>query len=207
MRQPPRAETGHHLGQCRRAGQYVACIQEPRHLRCIRRVARQIAHELVVQGQSVLGGARGLHLDLHPRHVDAGRALPPTALARHAELERLGHLVRRERVGAKLSGDREPQRVGAPARDILLVAGDAIARAHHAAGNLPAGAVVVAHLDRALEAAGGARIGRPVERGLDFDRAIVGRIAKQAAIVLLLEASVGAEPHPLLENAVADCKI
>ncbi len=38
-----------------------------------------------------------------------------------------------------------------------------IARAHHAALQRAAGAVVVAHLDRALESAAGARIGRPVE--------------------------------------------
>ena len=39
-----------------------------------------------------------------------------------------------ERIRPELAGDREPQRVGAAARDVALVAGDAIARAHHAAG-------------------------------------------------------------------------
>ena len=57
------------------------------------------------------------------------------------------------------------KRIGAAARDVALVAGDAIARAHDAAADLAAGAVVVAHLDRALETAAGAGIGRPVERG------------------------------------------
>ena len=111
----------------------------------------------------MLRGARRLHLDLHARHVDAGRAFAPAGLAGDAELQRLRHLVGGERVRPELAGDREPQRVGAAARHVALVAGDAIARAHHAAGELAAGAVVVAHLDRALETAAGARIGRPVE--------------------------------------------
>ena len=87
--------------------------------------------------------------------------------------------------GPELAGDRQPQRIGAAARDVLLVAGGAIGRAHHAAFELAAGAVVVAHLDRALEAAAGAGIGRPVERGLQLRDAIVRRIAKQRAIVHL----------------------
>ncbi len=85
------------------------------------------------------------------------------ALQDDAQLQRLGHLVRGQRIGAKLAGDGEAQRIGAAARDVALVAGDAIARAHHAAGQRAAGAVVVAHLDRALETAAAARIGRPVE--------------------------------------------
>ena len=39
----------------------------------------------------------------------------------------------RQRVRAELAGHREPQRVGAAAGDIALVARDAVARAHDAA--------------------------------------------------------------------------
>src|SRR6202042_3988049 len=46
-----------------------------------------------------------------------------------------------------------------------------------------AGAILVANLDRALEAAAGARISGPVERRLQLGDAIVRRIAKQRAIV------------------------
>src|SRR3954470_9480193 len=99
-------------------------------------------------------------LDLHLGHVDAGRALAPAALARDAEVERRLHLMRGEGVGAELAGDREPERIGAPAREVLLVERRAVGRAHGAAGELAAGAVVVAHLDGATEPAPF----RPVER-------------------------------------------
>ena len=131
----------------------------------------------------MLRGARGLHLDLHARHVDAGRAFAPAALARDAELHRLGHLVGGERVRPELPGDRKPQRIGAPARDVALLARHAIGRAHHAAVGFAAGAVVVAHLDRALETAARARIGRPVERGLHLLRAILRPVAELAAVI------------------------
>ena len=85
--------------------------------------------------------------------------------------------------GAKLAGDREPQRIGAASRHILLVARRAVGRAHHAALELAAGAVVVAHLDRALKAAAGAGISRPVEFCLELGDAIVGLEAEQRAIV------------------------
>src|SRR5690348_9539701 len=64
-----------------------------------------------------------------------------------------------------------------------LVAGRAVRRAHHAALELAAGSVVVAHLDRALEAAAGPRIAGPVEHGFQLARAIIRRIAEQRAIV------------------------
>src|SRR5262245_56231035 len=108
-------------------------------------------------------GTRGLYLDLHARHVDAGRALAAAGLARDAELQRLGHLLGGERVRSELPGDRKSQRVGAPARDVALLARDAIRGAHHATVDLAAGAVVVAHLDRALKTAAGAGPSGPVE--------------------------------------------
>ena len=104
-------------------------------------------------------------------------------LAGDAEFQRVHHFIRGQRVRPELAGNRQPQRVGAASRNVLLVAGRAVGRAHHAALELPAGAVVVAHLDRALKAAAGAGIGRPVERGLQFADAIVRPITKQRTVV------------------------
>ena len=136
-----------------------------------------------MQRETSLCGACGLHLDLHARHVDAGRAFAAAGLARDAERHRLGHLVRSQRVRAELSRDREPQRIGAAARDVALVAGDAVARAHDAAVEFAAGAVVVAHLDGALETAAGAGPGRPVETRPYVLAAIARLEAEQRAVV------------------------
>ena len=62
-------------------------------------------------------------------------------------------------------------------------AGGAIGWTHHAALEFAAGAIVVAHLDRALKAAAGSGISRPVEHGLQPGDAIAGRKAKQRTIV------------------------
>src|SRR5262249_20796956 len=64
-----------------------------------------------------------------------------------------------------------------------LVTGDAIARAHDAACEYAAGAVVVAHLDRALKTSAGAGIGGPVEMRASVLGAIGRGIAEEAAIV------------------------
>jgi hypothetical protein len=95
-------------------------------------------------------------LDLHPRHVDAGRAVALAALAADAQVQRLLHRVARSgsHVAPELARERQAQRVGAAARQVLLVARDAKARAHRAGVELAAVAVVVAHLDRLGEAAG-----------------------------------------------------
>jgi len=144
---------------------------------------RQEADQSVVQREAMLGRARRQHFDLHARHVDAGRAFAPAGLTGDAQLERLGHLVGGERVGPELAAEREPQCIGAPARDVALVARHPIRWAHGAARQFPAGAVVVAHLDRALEPIAGAGIGRPVEMGRDGFAVIAGRVAQQAAVV------------------------
>ncbi len=77
----------------------------------------------------------------------------PAALAAHAQVERVADRLRRSAVRSELSRQREPQRVRAPARQMLLVARDAKARAHRAGVELAAVAVVVAHLDGLGEAA------------------------------------------------------
>src|SRR5262249_28515880 len=86
-------------------------------------------------------------------------------------------------VRPELAGHREPERVRAPAGDVALLMGKAIARAHDAARFLATGAVVVAHLDRALETAAGTGIGRPIERCAQPLAPIAGRIAEQRAVV------------------------
>src|SRR6516164_3638649 len=141
-----------------------------------------------MQRKAALRHARCLHLDLHARHVDAGRAFAPASFAGDAKLHGLDHLVRAQRVASELAGDGEAQRIGAPARDVALVAGHAIARAHDATGEHATGAVVVAHFDRALKTAAGARIGRPVELRADVLAAIVRPVAEDAAIVELRRA-------------------
>ncbi len=122
----------------------------------------------------------GEELDLHARHVHAGRALALAPLARDAQVERFAHrLVARFR-SAELVGERQAQRVGAPAREIALRSRRAIARAHGPGVELAAMAVVVAHLHRAGQAAPGA----PVEGGGGRCGAIVRPVAEERTVVL-----------------------
>src|SRR5262249_35364812 len=183
-----RGEAGWGLRPRPQARFVVAQVGEPRPLGRERRVARQVADEPVAQREPALGNARRLHLDLHARHVDAGRALAPAGFAGDAEPQCLRHLRRGQRVGAELAGDGETQRIGAAAGDVALVARDAVARAHHAAGERAAGAIVVAHLDRALESAPGAGIGGPVEMRGDILGPVVRAVAERAAVVELRRA-------------------
>src|SRR5262249_49316427 len=180
---PPRAQARVALRPLPQARRVVAQVGEPRPFGRERRVAREISDHAVVQRQAALRHARRLHLDLHARHGDAGWAFAPASLAGDAKLHGVRHLVRGQRVGPKLTGDGEAQRVGAPAREVALIAGDAIAWAHDAARGRTTSAVVVAHLDRALETAAGAGIGGPVEMRADVLAAIVRPIAEDAAIV------------------------
>src|SRR6266508_2798644 len=180
---PPAAEAQISLRPLPQARRVVAHVGELGPLGRERRVARQVSDQAVVQRKAAFRHARRLHLDLHARHVDAGRAFAPARLAGDAELQGLRHVIRGQRVRSELTGDGEAQRVGAPARDVALVAGDAIARAHHTARQRAARAVVVAHLDRALETITDAGIGGPVEGGADILGAIVRTVAQQPAIV------------------------
>ena len=148
-----------------------------------RRVPRQVPDQPLAQREPTLGQPRRLRLDLHTRDVDAGRAFAPARLAGNAKLQGLRHLIGSERVRPELTCDGKPQGVGAPARDVALVAGDAIAGAHDAAGKRAARAVVVAHLDRALETAAGAGIGGPVEVRADLLRPVVRPVAEEGPIV------------------------
>src|SRR5262245_3161845 len=137
----------------------------------------------MTQSEAASGHALPLRLYLHARHPDACPTFAPARLARDAQLQRLRHLVRSERVRPELARDGKAQRVRTPARDVALIARDAIARAHDTAGKHAARAVVVAHLDRALETVAGAGIGGPVEMRAHLLRPIVGGVAEEGAIV------------------------
>ena len=144
------------------------------------RVMRQGGHQPVAERQAAPGLVLVQELDLHPRHVHPGRAFAPAALAADAELHGAGHVVGGERIGPKLAGEREPQRVGAPARQVPLPPGRPEGGAHHAGVGLAAGAVVVAHLRRAEEAA---RPVGPVERRGERSRGVARPEAEERAVV------------------------
>ena len=102
----------------------------------------------------------------------------------------------------ELARERQAQRVRAAAGQVLLVARDAIARAHRAGVELAAVAVVVAHLDRLGQAAArvaaaarrGGRLGerivlhvprRPVEHRLQRNRPVARRDSGTGSVVHL----------------------
>ncbi len=162
----------------------VAQIGQRREWRDQLRVARQFGDQPVAPRQAVAVEARRQHLDLHLRHVDAGRAFAPARLAGNAQRHRIGDRVGRHRIGAELAGERQAQRVGAPARHVRLVARHAIRRAHHAGIEGAAGAVVVAHLDRAEHAAERPGMVRPVELRREVgDRRVAPVVAEQRAVI------------------------
>ena len=119
------------LARCQ-AGDAVAQVGEEGQARGPGRVARQVGDQAVAGREAVALAVAVEELDLHPRHVDAGRAFAAAALAGDAELHGLAHGVGGQRVGAELAGERQAQRVGAAAGDVLLVAGGAEGGAHDA---------------------------------------------------------------------------
>ena len=137
----------------------------------------------VMKRDTMFRHARGRHLDLHPGHVDADRALALAGLAGHAQLHGLGHRIACQRVRTELARDGKAQRVRAPAHRVAFIAGGAVGRAHHPALQLAAGTVVVAHLDGPLKAAGRPRPFGPVQQAVDTVHLISGRKAEQAAVI------------------------
>ena len=134
---------------------------------------------------AVLCGARRCHLDLHPRHVDADWAFPLAGFAGDTKLHSLGHLITCHGAGAKLARHRKAQRIRPSAHRVALVAGGPVGRAHHPNSQLAAGAVVVTHLDSALEPASGARPCRPVENAVEILRLITRGEAEQLTLIHL----------------------
>src|SRR5262249_27921898 len=102
------------------------------------------------------------------------------------------------------AGDGEAERIGAAARHVALIERDAVTRAHHAARQSAAGAVVVAHLDGALKPAARTGISRPVQRGDERFGAIAGAVAEIFASVEFWRADnfPGIEQMPRIEAAL-----
>ncbi len=118
-------------------------------------------------------------LGLHTRHVYASGTFTSTTLASDAQVHGFGHGVRGECIRPKLSRYSEAQRVGAPAGDVLLVAGNSIRWAHDARIGLSASTIVVTYLD----CVGWVVLFGPVQRGLDISRRIIGFVAKETTII------------------------
>src|SRR5262249_2683420 len=74
----------------------------------------------IPQRQAMLAMILMEELGLEPGHVHVGRALALAGLALEAEVERLADVRVGEPREAELSGDGEPQQVGAAAGTILL---------------------------------------------------------------------------------------
>ena len=182
-----RAETEQRFTQGRESRHLVAPIHHPSQSRCPMRIARQIGNQLLPQRQCMALPVMVQKLDFHFCHVNTGRAFALAALARHAQIHRGVKFIGRKCVRTELTGDREPQRVGPAARQMLLLAGGAERRAHGAGVELAAMPVVVAHLDRLGEAVPAmlrvALVFGPVEHGVDFLRRIVRLVAEQRAVV------------------------
>src|SRR5205085_10921223 len=100
-----------------KAGHAVARIDEPRHACCDWRPAREVRDQPIFQSEAVLLAPVMLELDLHPRHIDAGRTFALASLAAHAKVERIADGFRRE-VGSELAGECQTKRVRATAREV-----------------------------------------------------------------------------------------
>src|SRR5206468_11110148 len=71
-------------------------------------ISRQIRYQPVARGETVAFAVVVQKLDLHARHVDAGRAFALAALARDAQRHRLAHVFRNQRLRAE---DRKSTRL------------------------------------------------------------------------------------------------
>src|SRR2546423_5674241 len=109
-------------------------------------------------------------LGLQRRHVDADRTVLRTALAGEAEVERRQSLVGAPELEL-LAVLHLPKQPRAPARRVLFLARDHVARTHHAALRVPAVADADAAKRRVLEAAVVLLIR---EVGLQLRRRVVG---------------------------------
>jgi hypothetical protein len=144
-------------------------VRERRRLRRPGRIARQVRHRAAAQAEAMLAPVLRQELDLHARHVDAGRAFALAALARHAQVQRL-----LDGIEFELAREREAQRVRAPAREVRLVQRRAVGGTHGAGVELAAVAVVVAHLGGLVVAAPFA----PVQMGLQRNGSVTRCVAE-----------------------------
>src|SRR5207253_1535757 len=143
---PPWREAEEPLQQRSRTENTFAQIRERAHAGDVRRVARQEGDDPLPEGQAVASPIRGERFDLEPRHIHPRRTFALAALARDAQLERRVHRLAGEIFVAELAAEGESQRIGPPTRGVLLIARDAIARAHRAGVALAAMPVVAARL-------------------------------------------------------------
>ena len=118
--------------------------------------ARQPAQRVVRARPQPAGVGVVQHLRLVRRHVDPGRAVPRTALAGQAEIERRVHLRRPPAGWTSVAVDHLLQHPGPAAGGVLLLPGGLVRRAHHAE---TAGAVgqALAHARAAVHLGGEVR--------------------------------------------------
>ena len=109
---------------------------------------RQKSKQSIANAQAMSLSPFLAKFDLHLCHVDTGRALAPTGLARNTQAHGLRHALRGHRVITQVTVEGLAQRVGATTGEMLLITGDPETRAHGAGIELSAMAIVVAHLDR-----------------------------------------------------------
>src|SRR5712671_5947973 len=109
----------------------VSQVHQWRDARGIRSIARQIGDQPIADPEPVTASVMVQKLDFHSRHVDAGGAFALAAFARYAQRHRLTHVFGNERVGLELTGQRQPQCVGAAAGQMLFVAGGSVRGAHY----------------------------------------------------------------------------
>ena len=119
--------------------------------------------------------------DLHLRHIDTRRTFALAAFAADTKIQRILDSVGRKRLMSKLPADRQAQRIRPTTRHMLLVAGRAVARAHGARVEFPAGTVVVAHLDGASQTTGVF----PVECRFNFLSFVIRLVPEQRTVILL----------------------
>ena len=69
-----------------------------------RRIARQARDDAILRSPAMLLAIVIQELDLHARHVDAGRTLAPAAFAADAQIQHVVHALRRQRIASELPG-------------------------------------------------------------------------------------------------------
>ncbi len=158
-------------GQPFQAGQPRAQVRQPGRRRGQPGPERQVTHRVVRRRAQPPRVVVVQELGLVRRHVDADRAVALARLAGQAEIQRVAHLGRPPAVGDEVAADQLEQQPGSPARRVLLLAGDLVARAHRGAGRVAA----LPHTDAA---AGGLREVAGVMRVREDGEQFAGRMVQ-----------------------------
>ena len=125
------------------------------------------------------------NFDFHSGHIDAGWTFAFATFAGHAELHGFSHLIAGQRIRSQLARNGQPQTVGSTTGEVSLFSGHAEGGAHHPAFEFSASAVVVAHLDRALQSRAATGVGGPIKFGFEVGHIVICAIAKQASVIHL----------------------